>query len=186
MPTADQPGPPYVSIHGMVSINGYGQGGVDGGSSNDITNTSPDRPSNGPTPNSSTASEQQKHTLAPTARINSSGGNSFEASPASPNGNLNNLGAPTTQGEVAAQGVNGFFGGPASFGMAPGVGSGLPPDQRFSMPAAGGGGGEFAVPPGWADMSGQTGMTPVPEGVFRSILSMGPMDTMDLAWDTNP
>lgn len=165
----------------MVSLSGYGPGDVDSGSANDMNSTSPDRPSNGPTPNSSTASDQQqRHTLAP--NLASSGRNSFEASPVAAHQNLNMGAATTAQADVSA---NGFYGGPTpTFNMQPVTG--MTPDQRFAMPPAPGG-AEFAVPPGWADLTGQTtGMTPVAEGVFRSILSMGPIDTMDLAWETNP
>ncbi|KAG7143533.1 Citrinin biosynthesis transcriptional activator ctnR like protein [Verticillium longisporum] len=38
---------------------------------------------------------------------------------------------------------------------------------------------------GWPGMPGQTGMTPMSEGVLRSLMNMGPMDAMDLSsWDS--
>lgn len=191
MPSSDQGSTRSYPMHGMMPMTGYGRGDIDSGSANDMSGTSPDRPSNGPTPNSSTASEQQqqqqRHTLGPTTtRISSSGRNSFEASPVPAHQNIN-MGAPSAaQGDVPVQSVNGFFGGPASYSMPAGVATGMTPDQRYAVPSAPAG-AEFTVPPGWADMSAQpTGMTPVAEGVFRSIISMGAIDTMDLAWDTNP
>lgn len=66
------------------------------------------------------------------------------------------------------------------------------------LSAAGGGGGgltgmmgadpsagDYAMSAGWG-MPPQTAMTPVSEGVLRTIMQMGPMETMDLNWDTNP
>lgn len=47
-------------------------------------------------------------------------------------------------------------------------------------------GNDFGVPAPWGDMSGSTGMTPVSEGVLRTIMQMGTMETMDLGWDSNP
>jgi len=69
-----------------------------------------------------------------------------------------------------------------------GISTGLTPDQRFSIPETPGGNGagvgEFSVT-AWPDMTGgQPPMTPVAEGVLRSIMAMGPMETMDLGWDT--
>lgn len=45
--------------------------------------------------------------------------------------------------------------------------------------------GAFALPSGWGDIQGQTDVTPVGEGVLRALMSMGPMDAMDLSsWDS--
>jgi hypothetical protein len=44
-------------------------------------------------------------------------------------------------------------------------------------------GPDFPVPGGW-EMSQQTQLTPVGEGVFRQLMGLGPMDTdpMELGW----
>lgn len=195
LPTADGVGAgAYMSIHNLVPLNGFVQGDVDSSSTNDMTGASPDKASNRPTPNSSTASEQRHSlTAAAAARMNGSGRNSFEASPVPSNQNLNMAGPEVGQ-QQQQQGVNGFFGAPPPggpfSGLPPGVGAGLATDhQRFSMAGeatVGGGGGGFVAPHGWGDLSGQSGMTPVAEGVFRSIMTMGSIDTMDLGWETNP
>ena len=153
---------------------------MDTSSTNDLSTTSPD--GGRPTPNSSSASENRA-TLAPGSGMNGSGRNSFEASPVSPHPNLSMGG--TTQADVDRN-VNAFFNDPNTFGMAS-VGSGLTPDQRYGMPETSASTADF-VNAGWADMAGQTGtgMTPVADGVLRSIMSLGPMETMDLGWDTNP
>ncbi|KAH8889536.1 hypothetical protein GQ53DRAFT_218441 [Thozetella sp. PMI_491] len=171
----------YLPVHPMLSASGhlqnFGQNEMDTSSANDIS-TSPD--GSRPTPNSSSASENRQ-TLAPGTAMNSSGRNSFDASPAPSHQNLN-MGA-TSQGDVG-RGVDGFFHDPSTYGMPP-VSTGLTPDQRY-MPETPSNGADF-VTGGWPDMSGQatTGMTPVAEGVLRSIMSMDPMETMDLGWEPN-
>ncbi|TDZ21908.1 Citrinin biosynthesis transcriptional activator ctnR [Colletotrichum orbiculare MAFF 240422] len=119
--------------------------------------------SNRPTPNSSSASEQRMNMAT--------GGNTFDTSPVPGHqngGSQNNL-----------DGGVGFFGDSNTFSMGR---TGLTPNQRFSMPDTPGAG--FGLPNGWGDLQGQTGMTPVAEGVLRSLMNMGPMDAMDLSsWD---
>ncbi len=44
---------------------------------------------------------------------------------------------------------------------------------------------DYMIPEGW-NLAGQTAMTPVSEGVLRTIIQMGPMETMDLGWGANP
>ncbi|KAK3941862.1 transcriptional activator protein acu-15 [Diplogelasinospora grovesii] len=188
-------GSSYIPMHGLIppsaAIASYGE--IDTGSSNDVSGTSPD----GRTPNSSSASEnRQNNNLAPPGSGGGrrSGGNSFEASPVSSHQNLNLSMGSTSQGEDERT-ANAFFGGnpmsTSSFGLPP-LSTGLTPDQRFTMPETpSAGANDFSIPDGWADMtipgsgSGQTGMTPVAEGVLRSIMNMGPMD-MDIGWDSNP
>ncbi|KAJ9157378.1 Fungal specific transcription factor [Pleurostoma richardsiae] len=156
------------------SMSGVGQSESTGTA--DMSTTSPDgATSDRPTPNSSSASERQN--LAQSQRISSSGGNSFQASPAASHQNL------TSQSEVERN-VAAFFNDPANgFSM----GTGLTPDQRFTMPETpgGGGGGEFTMPPGWEMQGGRTAMTPVSEGVLRTIMDLGALEAMDLTWDTN-
>jgi hypothetical protein len=157
---------------------------MDAGSNNDLSGTSPD--GNGRTPNSSTTGtsdpQQQRQNLAPPGNVGhvsgGSGRNSFETSPVSSHQNLSSM-SGTTPSDVERN-VNAFFGAdPATFGMPAGVSTGMTPDQRFSMPGT----GEFgAHPASWADMAGQPGMTPVTEGVFRSMMGMG-MDGMEMGWE---
>ena len=100
--------------------------------------------------------------------MNTSGGNSFETSPVPSHQNV-------TQAEMDRN-VSAFFNDPVNgFTMS----TGLTPMMTGDTPS-----NDFTVPSGW-DMPGQTGMTPVPEGVLRTIMQMGPMETMDLGWDSN-
>ncbi|OIW34970.1 hypothetical protein CONLIGDRAFT_675914 [Coniochaeta ligniaria NRRL 30616] len=186
---------PYPHMHGLMPVAGAPAYEMDT-SSTGLSGTSPGDggPSNRPTPNSGSSGADQRgrqnnNSLAPGSagglhRNGSSGRTSFEASPAASSIPKTTT---TTQGvdiEAAASAAP-FFGDLPSgsvvggFGLGPDVGTGLTP--RFSMADdADGGANEFG---GW-EMPGQTGMTPVAEGVLRSIMSMGPMDTMDLGWDT--
>jgi hypothetical protein len=198
---------PYLPSHSLAPppFSTYGPPPeMDTGSSNDLSGTSPD--GNGRTPNSSTtggSSDPQRQNLAPTTsngHVNGgSGRDSFETSPASSHQNINSM-PGTAPGDVERN-VNAFFGAnPSSFGMSAGVSTGLTPDQRFTMTAtgdtpssrgpggssaSGDGSGEFPghTAPTWADISGQQGMTPVAEGVLRSMMGMGPIDGMDMGWE---
>lgn len=147
-------------------------GFVQSESGGENTDLSPDGvQSNRPTPNSSSASEQRQGMAsgAGTAGLNASGGNSYDASPVTANQNLS--------GQNGVEGNN-FF--DPSFGIS---GAGMTPGGRFSIPPTPA--NDFTVPTGWADLSGQTGMTPVAEGVLRSLMNMGPMDAMDLSsWES--
>ncbi|KAL2019245.1 hypothetical protein VTK56DRAFT_9972 [Thermocarpiscus australiensis] len=186
LPTRERPrGSPYLPTHGLVPppFPNYGAADLDAGSTNDMSGTSPDPgQSNRPTPNSSSASaSEQRQNLTPGGgggHMTGSRGSPFETSPVASHQSLSMSGtAGTTQSEVE-QSVDAFFGDPSSFGMPhpPGVSTGLTPDQRFGMPET----------PGWPEMPAQPGMTPVAEGVLRSIMAMNQMDTMDLGWEPNP
>ena len=144
------------------SVSGPMSGFEDGsGESQNTSGTPNENQSNRPTPNSSHGSDQRTH-LNP-GQINS-GHNSFQASPISPNQTLMNPGSldGSTQG---------FFADPNAFTMPTSLG-----DQS----------GAFALPNGWGDIPGQSGVTPVGEGVLRALMNMGPMDAMDLSsWDPN-
>ncbi|KAH8735470.1 fungal-specific transcription factor domain-containing protein [Ilyonectria robusta] len=128
------------------------------------TSGSPDgAQSSRPTPNSSTGGSDQRVHLAP-GQMGGSGHNSFQASPISPNQTLMNPGSldGSTQGFFTAD-ANGFT---MQTTMS---------DQQ----------GSFVLPEGWGDIQGQTGVTPVGEGVLRALMNMGPMDAMDLSsWDS--
>lgn len=189
---------PYPHMHGLMPLGG---GGYEmDTSSTGLSGTSPEGQSNRPTPNSGSSADQRgqnsnnnnsnsnnSNNLAPGSagglhRNSSSGRTSFEASPAASSLPRGAAAAAATQGDINAASATApsFFGdlphsGSDGFGLG---GTGLTP--RFTMADAAGGANEFA---GW-EMPGQTGMTPVAEGVLRSIMNMGPMDTMDLAWDT--
>lgn len=145
-------------------MTGFGQSESNG----DNMSGSPDAEhSNRPTPGSSSASEQRMN-------MASNGSNSFDASPVSGHPNMN------SQSNTEAS-VN-FFNDATAFGIR---GTGLTPNHRFSMPETPG--PDFGMATnGWGDLQGQTGMTPVAEGVLRSLMSMGPMDAMDLSsWDAS-
>jgi len=58
---------------------------------------------------------------------------------------------------------------------------GLTPDNTFSMPETSS--RSFNVPSGWEMNNQTTGLTPVGEGVFRTLMGLGPMDPMDLGWE---
>jgi hypothetical protein len=199
---------PYMPSHGLVPHPPFPayvpSPDMDVGSNNDLSGTSPDGPSNRPTPNSSTtgasSEQQQRQNLAAAAAAangHGSGRNSFETSPVSSHQNLSSM-SGTTPSDVEG-GVNAFFGDPSSFGM-----TGLTPDSRFGMPGAaagaggasggagggaggaGAGGAEFAghAAAAWAEMAGQQGMTNVAaEGMLRSIMAMGQMEGMDMGWE---
>ncbi|GAB1311227.1 Citrinin biosynthesis transcriptional activator ctnR [Madurella fahalii] len=190
LPTREPLRTPYMPAHGLVAphFSSYGQPDMDTGSTNDMSGASPDGgQSNRPTPNSSTASENRQNLTPGHMNGGSAGPSSFETSPAVSHQNLN-MGGTTTQSEVDRN-VNAFFSDPSSFGIPSGVAAGLTPGQRFSMPDAPAGppgSAEFPVPPGWGEMPQQTNMAPVADGVLRSIMTMGAMDTMDLGWDPNP
>lgn len=159
----------------------------DSGGTGDMS-TSPDgAQSDRPTPNSSTTSDRHQNSsnnlAAPTGQ-HPSGRNSFEASPASSHQTLNN--GRQSSGD-SAENVAAFqFGDlPGGFGS-----TGITPDNRFAMPETPGGngggmgGGDFSS---WDSLNSHatTAMTPGTEGVLRTIMQMGPMETMDLGWDTN-
>ncbi|KAG7100763.1 hypothetical protein HYQ44_020115 [Verticillium longisporum] len=181
---AQEGGASRVPLQGMVltpgsgslggSRNGTGAGFGQSESSGDNTMGSPDGDqSNRPTPNSSSASE---HRSGPTASVGMEGSNrnSFEASPASnnPSANIGVNGESTTAG---------FFADSQGFNLGP---TGMTPGARFQM-------GDSPVDAygmasnGWPGIPGQSGMTPMSEGVLRSLMNMGPMDAMDLSsWES--
>ncbi|KAH6895185.1 fungal-specific transcription factor domain-containing protein [Thelonectria olida] len=143
------------------ALSGFG----DNAESQDTSGSPDGAQSNRPTPNSSGAGSDQRMHLAP-GQMNGSGHNSFQASPISPNQTLMNPGPldGTTQG---------FFADTSRFTLP----TTLTTDQQ----------GGFVMPNDWVDLQGQTGVTPVGEsgeGVLRALMSMGPMDAMDLStWD---
>ena len=127
---------------------------------------SPSGQSGGPTPNSSTASDQQ-HKARMGNQINGSGNTSYDASPAS---------APQTlTSQSGVDGQPGFYdtsGYPISA-------QNVAQNRGYSVqqPHMG-----FGMTNGWGAM--QTGQ-PVADGVLRSLMNMGPMDAMDLSsWDS--
>ncbi|KAI1660990.1 fungal-specific transcription factor domain-containing protein [Daldinia decipiens] len=124
-----------------------------GSDSNDISASSnTDGPSNRPTPNSSTASDNRQSTTGPGQMANSSSRRSFDTNPI---GSHQNLGS---QAEMDAT--------TAAFFQMGGGGTGMTPDQGFTLPD------------NWA---GQNDMTPVTDGVLQHLLDV----RMDLGWDSN-
>lgn len=148
-------------------MTGFGQSESSG--DNNMSGSPDGDQSNRPTPNSSSASEQRVN-MAP-GGLHGSGRNSFDASPVTAQQNMDPRGS--------ADGNANFFNDASAFGIR----TGLTPNQRFSMPDTPG--ADFGMPHnGWGDLQGQTSMTPVAEGVLRSLMNMGPMDAMDLtSWD---
>lgn len=177
LPTRERgSGSAYVPVHAIMPD--FGHIDVDSATSLDDNGR--------PTPNSSTTGASD-HLVAPGGGGGHvSGRASFEASPVA---SLNSMPGTTARGGPrGGGGVSDFFPDPSAYSLPPGVTGGMSPgdqqqqqQQRFSMGESGAGG--YGSPTGWADMQGQPGMA---EGVLRSILAMGPMDTMDLRWDSNP
>ncbi|KAI0111560.1 fungal-specific transcription factor domain-containing protein [Daldinia grandis] len=115
-----------------------------GSDSNDISASSnTDGPSNRPTPNSSTASDNRQSTTGSGQRTNSGDRRSFDTSPT---GSRQTLGP---QAEIDAT--------TAAFFQMGGGSTGMTPDQNFTLPD------------NWA---GQNDMTPVAEGVLQHLLDV--------------
>ncbi|OHE90981.1 fungal specific transcription factor [Colletotrichum orchidophilum] len=145
-------------------ITGFGQSESSG--DNNISGSPDGDQSNRPTPNSTSSDPR----VGIAVGLDGSGRNSFDANSATAQPNTN----PRGSADVNAS----FFNDAGSFGIR----TGLTPNQRFSMPETPG--ADFGMSNGWGDLQGQTGMTPVAEGVLRSLMNMGPMDAMDLSsWD---
>ncbi|KAI1467436.1 uncharacterized protein F4812DRAFT_396529 [Daldinia caldariorum] len=133
-----------------------------GSDSNDMSASSnTDGPSNRPTPNSSSASDNRQSMAGPGQMANSSGRTSFDTSPIMSHQSLG------PQAEIDATTA-------AFFQM--GGGTGMTPDQTFGTAESSGHG--FTLPDNWA---GQNDMTPVAEGVFQHLLDV----RMELGWDSN-
>lgn len=138
--------------------------------------------SNRPTPNSSASSSERPNNNTGSKNPNApgssrSGVNSFEASPASSTNMNNSQGQQNQAQNDALRNMDTIFQDFSGNEFR----TGLTPDQNFTMPdtpgkatggdAAGENSGEF-----------QWGMTPVSEGVLRTMLQLGPMETMDMGW----
>ncbi|KAL2883515.1 hypothetical protein SGCOL_001198 [Colletotrichum sp. CLE4] len=142
-------------------VTGFGQSESSG--DNNMSGSPDGDQSNRPTPNSNASDPR----VSMAGGLDGSGRNSFDANAQSSNN-------PRGGADANAN----FFNDAGGFGLR----TGLTPNQRFSMPDTPG--ADFGLPNGWGDLQGQTGMTPVAEGVLRSLMNMGPMDAMDLSsWD---
>lgn len=175
---------------GSGMLRGFGNEG----SSGDVS-SSPDGGvgSDRPTPNSSTSASDRQNggggnsfTAAGSSR---SGRNSFEASPASSTNINSNNNSRAPQDQLQSGGIDAFFQNLPGSEFT----TGLTPNQQFTMPetpgrtTGGGAAGSNAGDFNWEQFtSGTTGMTPVSEGVLRTMLQMGPMETMDMGWDAQP
>jgi hypothetical protein len=148
--------------HEINTGSGYGNSEnsttADTGLSPDTANSTSSRP----TPNASTPSDTRP-SLKPGQ---TSGRASYETSPATSKQRL-----PTTDGRP----MSSFFSTQPDYSNI--VPTGLTPDNTFTMPETPG--RSFDVPSGW-EMNNQqtTGLTPVGEGVFRTLMGLGPMDPM--------
>jgi hypothetical protein len=144
---------------GSSYVNSGSSNGADTGLSPDTSHSN----SNRPTPSASTPSESLSSLQA---RPTNSGSASFETSPASTHAR-----APTTTAD--GRSMQAFFSGQPDYnGIQP---TGLTPDNNFSLPETPG--RQFDVPSGW-EMSNQSNLTPVGEGVFRHLMGLGSMDPM--------
>lgn len=94
-------------------------------------------------------------------------------------------GGDVSRGGGAAQ-QRGMFDGEMPTGLTPGrqFGGGAPetPKDAAADGGAGAGAGEFS----WESFGAGSGMTPMSEGVLRTIMQMEPMETMDLGWGDAP
>ncbi|KFA61652.1 hypothetical protein S40285_08198 [Stachybotrys chlorohalonatus IBT 40285] len=134
--------------------------GETGGDGQERPESADDQSSNRPTPVSSIGGSESRPRLVP-ARINRSGGNSFNASPVTPHQNLMSAGA-------VDGGNHGFFG-----------------DSGFSLAGLADGSGGFGVADGWGDLQTESGMAQIGDGVLRALMNMRPMDAMDIStWDS--
>ncbi|KJZ79124.1 hypothetical protein HIM_01275 [Hirsutella minnesotensis 3608] len=146
-------------------MSSFDEGGGDGtGSRESIDATQ----SNGPTPTSGGVISDARSHLARGPLSGSCQNPSFRSSPISPQQNMMNAG----QGIDAAN-HHGFFGSPSGFALTPDFSGRQEPG--FTM-----------APNGWADLNGPaTDVPPMGEGMLRALMTMGPMDAMDLSsWDS--
>lgn len=143
---------------------------------NDNMNTmsvSPDagQSSDRPTPNSSTSVSDRQQTCS-SGTHGASTRNSFDTSSASSSAHRN---LPSIFDDMP--------GGEIPTGLTPGRPFGAPETPKNGADSADAvGAGDFS----WESFGAGTGMTPMSEGVLRTMLQMGPMETMDLGWDNPP
>ncbi|KAI1776692.1 hypothetical protein F4818DRAFT_440092 [Hypoxylon cercidicola] len=160
LPTRERSSGPEACSQGMIPSMLYS--GYVEGQETDMSGTSnTDGPSNRPTPNSSSGSDNRQNTSGTGQVANSSGRASFDTSPIGSRQNLRH------QAEMDA--ATAFF-------QMGGGRTGMTPEQSFGTGETPGSG--FTFPNGF---TGQTGMTPVAEGVLQQL--MGDI-TMDLRWDS--
>ncbi|CAK7216412.1 hypothetical protein SEUCBS140593_002860 [Sporothrix eucalyptigena] len=183
IPTNGFPDPAVANI---LTGGGRPMGFVD--EIQDMSTSPGDGMSSRPTPNSSSTSESRQN-LAPPQQPGGmhSAGSSFDTSPVSPPRALGGAGQPgsgvdrgayfATANGVTTDFVAGQAGSAAGVGLNGGGMGGLMGADPSSS--------DYMLPEGWG-MNGQTAMTPVSEGVLRTIINMGPMETMDLGWGSNP
>lgn len=142
------------------------------GDTNDMSGSPGGQSAAGPTPNSSTTSEQLKGPMG--NRMNGSGRTSYDASP-----------APAHQAVTSQAGVEpvqgSFYSGSGGFGVTdPGV---VAPGQQYPIPIQQPS-MRFEMANEWGEMQAAA-QPPVAEGVLRSLMNMGPMDAMDVSvWDS--
>lgn len=127
-----------------------------------------------PTPNSSTAASDRQHdNNSSSGTRGASGRNSFDASPASSSAHRN---LPSIFDDMPG-------GGEIPTGLTPGRQFGAPETPKNATESSDAvGAGDFS----WESFAAGTGMTPMSEGVLRTMLQMGPMETMDMGWDNPP
>lgn len=147
---------------GSGHMSGFGDVNVD----NHESSGSPEgAQSNGRTPNSSIGAGSEARSQFPPGQLGGTGQDSFRTDPLSPQQNVMN------HGNVGAVNHHGYYNDPNGFAMSTGM---TGQQGGFGMSNNWGGG-----------MGGQPQIQPVGEGVLRALMSMGPMDAMDLSsWDS--
>lgn len=133
--------------------------------------TNPDGLSNRPTPNSGSTSDH-RHSASGEA----GNGGSYDTSPNTANeSSLADMEAAATQ--FLQQAMNNGY-------HVPGSVTGVSSEQRFSASDTSGT-VDFTISSEWDPTGGQTGVTPVAEGVLRNLIdNIGPIGSMDLDWDS--
>lgn len=160
MPTRERSSGPEACSQGVIPPMLYS--GYVEGQETDLSGTSnTDGPSNRPTPNSSSGSDNRQSTSGAGQMANSSGRASFDTSPI---GSHQNSGHQSEMDAATA-----FF-------QMGGGSTGMTPEQSFGTGETPGSAFTFSN-----GFTGQTGMTPVAEGVLQQLMGDIPMD---LRWDT--
>lgn len=139
------------------------------------TTSSSDRP----TPNSSTSASDRQQQQSSNGDRGASGRNSFDTSSASSNAQQQQQ-----RNMSMYEDLPGCDGEMPPTGFTPGRqfgGSGGMPQTPKDASVGGASDGDFA----WDNFGAGSGLTPMSEGVLRTMLQLGPMETMDLGWENS-
>jgi hypothetical protein len=160
-----------VSYPGDHAHSGYGTGDRNAGTDGLSPSTTGNSSSNRPTPSASTPSSTTHSNNLHPGSHNKSSNPSYQTSPVSS--------APAHLPTTDGRSMSSFFSTQPDYnnisasGLTP---SGLTPDysksNEYTLPETPGRG--FDVPPGWEMSQQTTGLTPVGDGVFRTLMGLGP------------